>query len=142
MGIVRPVMEQFPFAWALFVPFILVTSFTVLNLFIGVMGRALYDLDGSGVDTTIENDNSSGMIQGRWTSEGTAFEDATTRSLFDTTNARTDIGDSNTNSPNDNNINCKRGAHSDILINTHVIYGFSLLLLLILFFCCCCLCCL
>ncbi len=41
MGIVRPVMEQFPFAWALFVPFILVTSFTVLNLFIGVIVDAM-----------------------------------------------------------------------------------------------------
>ncbi|MEZ5862569.1 MAG: ion transporter [Geminicoccaceae bacterium] len=41
MGIVRPVMEQYPFAWALFVPFILVTSFTVLNLFIGVIVDAM-----------------------------------------------------------------------------------------------------
>ena len=41
MGIVRPVMEQFPLAWALFVPFIMVTSFTVLNLFIGVIVDAM-----------------------------------------------------------------------------------------------------
>jgi voltage-gated sodium channel len=41
MGIVRPVMAQFPYAWALFVPFILVTSFTVLNLFIGVIVDAM-----------------------------------------------------------------------------------------------------
>ncbi len=41
MGIVRPVMEQYPYAWALFVPFILVTSFTVLNLFIGVIVDAM-----------------------------------------------------------------------------------------------------
>ncbi len=41
MGIVRPVMEQFPLAWMLFVPFILVTSFTVLNLFIGVIVDAM-----------------------------------------------------------------------------------------------------
>ena len=33
MGIVRPVMEQFPNAWVLFVGFILITSFAVLNLF-------------------------------------------------------------------------------------------------------------
>jgi len=37
MGIVRPVMEQFPHAWALFVPFILIMSFAVLNLFIGII---------------------------------------------------------------------------------------------------------
>lgn len=41
MGIVRPVMEQHPFAWALFVPFIIVTAFTVLNLFIGVIVDAM-----------------------------------------------------------------------------------------------------
>ena len=37
MGIVRPVMEVHPFAWAFFVPFILVVSFAVLNLFIAVV---------------------------------------------------------------------------------------------------------
>ena len=41
MGIVRPVMEEFPYAWAFFVPFILVTSFIVLNLFIGVIVNAM-----------------------------------------------------------------------------------------------------
>ncbi|MGB3278301.1 MAG: ion transporter [Pseudorhodobacter sp.] len=37
MGIVRPVMEVFPFAWAFFVPFIVMTAFSVLNLFIGLL---------------------------------------------------------------------------------------------------------
>lgn len=37
MGIVRPVMEQHPYAWAFFVPFILITSFAVINLIIGVI---------------------------------------------------------------------------------------------------------
>ena len=41
MGIVRPVMEQFPLAWVLFVPFIIMTAFTVLNLFIGVIVDAM-----------------------------------------------------------------------------------------------------
>jgi voltage-gated sodium channel len=41
MGIVRPVMEEYPFAWALFVPFIIATAFTVLNLFIGVIVDAM-----------------------------------------------------------------------------------------------------
>ena len=41
MGIVRPVMEVFPYAWAFFVPFILLTSFIVLNLFIGVIVNAM-----------------------------------------------------------------------------------------------------
>ena len=41
MGIVRPVMEQYPYAWVLFVPFIIMTAFTVLNLFIGVIVDAM-----------------------------------------------------------------------------------------------------
>lgn len=41
MGIVRPVMEVFPYAWAFFLPFILVTTFTVLNLFIGIVVDAM-----------------------------------------------------------------------------------------------------
>ena len=41
MGIVRPVMEAFPLAWMLFLPFIIATAFTVLNLFIGVIVDAM-----------------------------------------------------------------------------------------------------
>ena len=37
MGIVRPVMDVHPYAWAFFVPFIMITSFAVLNLFIGII---------------------------------------------------------------------------------------------------------
>lgn len=41
MGISRPVMEVFPYAWAFFVPFILVATFTMLNLFIAVIVNAM-----------------------------------------------------------------------------------------------------
>ncbi len=41
MGIVRPVMEIFPNAWMFFIPFIVATSFTVLNLFIGIIVSAM-----------------------------------------------------------------------------------------------------
>ncbi|QPH54086.1 ion transporter [Pontivivens ytuae] len=37
MGIVRPVMEEHPRAWIVFVPFIVMTAFAVLNLFIGLL---------------------------------------------------------------------------------------------------------
>lgn len=37
MGIVRPVMESHPWAWAFFIPFILVATFTMLNLFIAII---------------------------------------------------------------------------------------------------------
>jgi voltage-gated sodium channel len=41
MGISRPVMEVHPWAWAFFVPFILVATFTVLNLFIAIIVDAM-----------------------------------------------------------------------------------------------------
>ncbi len=37
MGIARPVIEVYPWAWAFFVPFILVATFTMLNLFIAII---------------------------------------------------------------------------------------------------------
>ena len=43
MGIVRPVMEAHPSAWLFFVPFILCTTYAVLNLFIGVIVSAMQD---------------------------------------------------------------------------------------------------
>lgn len=42
MGIVRPTMELFPLSWIFFVPFIIVTSFAVLNLFIGIIVDAMH----------------------------------------------------------------------------------------------------
>jgi voltage-gated sodium channel len=41
MGIVRPVMEKYPYAWAFFVPYIIVTTFAALNLFIGIVVNAM-----------------------------------------------------------------------------------------------------
>ncbi|MEQ9348658.1 MAG: ion transporter [Thalassospira sp.] len=41
MGIVRPVMVLYPLAWMFFVPFILVTTFAVLNLFIAIVVDAM-----------------------------------------------------------------------------------------------------
>ena len=41
MGIVRPVMEVHPMAWLFFVPFIVSTTYAVLNLFVGVIVSAM-----------------------------------------------------------------------------------------------------
>ena len=41
MGISRPVRESFPYAWAFFIPFILVATFTMLNLFIAIIVNAM-----------------------------------------------------------------------------------------------------
>lgn len=40
MGIVRPVMEVYPAAWVFFVPFIIVTTFTMLNLIVAFLVNA------------------------------------------------------------------------------------------------------
>lgn len=44
MGIVRPVMEVYPWAWAVFVTFIVLSSFTVLNLFIAIIIDSMQSL--------------------------------------------------------------------------------------------------
>ncbi len=54
MGIVRPVMEVYPYAWLFFVPFILLTSFIVLNLFIGVIVNAMAEATGEEAHTERE----------------------------------------------------------------------------------------
>jgi voltage-gated sodium channel len=53
MGIVRPVMEAYPYAWTFFVPFILIATFTMLNLFIGVIVSAMQSFAASEKAETI-----------------------------------------------------------------------------------------
>jgi len=40
-GVVRPIMEKHPYAWLFFIPFIIGTTFTILNLFIGIIVSAM-----------------------------------------------------------------------------------------------------
>jgi voltage-gated sodium channel len=44
MGLSRPVMEQFPHAWMFFIPFIILATFTILNLFIGIIVSAMQEM--------------------------------------------------------------------------------------------------
>lgn len=44
MGIARPVIEVHPWAWTFFVPFIVATAFTALNLFIGIIVSTMQEL--------------------------------------------------------------------------------------------------
>ncbi|MEM7497238.1 MAG: ion transporter [Pseudomonadota bacterium] len=43
MGIVRPVMEIHTYAWAFFVPFIMITTFAVVNLLVGLIVNSMQD---------------------------------------------------------------------------------------------------
>ena len=51
MGIVRPVMEVHPGAWAFFVPFIVITSFSVLNLFIALIVNSMQSLQAEAANS-------------------------------------------------------------------------------------------
>ncbi len=61
MEIVRPVMEVHPYAWAFFVPFMLVTTFTVLNLFIGIVVDAMQSQHLA--DREVEHDEEIAIAQ-------------------------------------------------------------------------------
>lgn len=43
MGIVRPVMQVYPYAWLFFVPFIMITTFAVVNLLVGLIVNSMQD---------------------------------------------------------------------------------------------------
>lgn len=44
MDMVRPVMEVHPWAWTFFLPFIVIATFTILNLFIGIIVSTMQEL--------------------------------------------------------------------------------------------------
>ena len=68
MGIVRPEMEQYPYSWLFFVPFVIVTSILVLNLVVAIVvdsmqsakemmaeeGRAEREAAGEPAEATLE----------------------------------------------------------------------------------------
>jgi voltage-gated sodium channel len=44
MSIVRPIMAEYPWAWTFFLPFIVLATFTILNLFIGIIVSTMQEL--------------------------------------------------------------------------------------------------
>ncbi len=52
MGIVRPVMEIHPHAWLFFLPFILIATFTVLNLLMAVIVNAVQEVQHQELEQT------------------------------------------------------------------------------------------
>jgi len=54
MGIVRPVMEVYPYAWAFFVPFILMTTFMALNLIVGLIVNSMQDAHSEEADAATD----------------------------------------------------------------------------------------
>jgi voltage-gated sodium channel len=65
MGIARPVMEHHPWAWCFFIPFIFMATFTILNLFIGIIVSAMQELSGERAEgKTSEGATSAGRGAG------------------------------------------------------------------------------
>ena len=65
MGIVRPVMEVQPLAWVFFIPFIMVTTFTVLNLFIGIVVDAMATVkESENEELHADHDSIESLISG------------------------------------------------------------------------------
>ena len=47
-GMVRPIMQEHPWAWLFFIPFVLIATFTMLNLFIAVIVNTMQALQQGG----------------------------------------------------------------------------------------------
>ena len=66
MGIVRPVSQQFPFAWLFFVPFVLVSAFVIMNIFIAVIINGMTEARKQMVKQYLDkNGKESSNISGR-----------------------------------------------------------------------------
>jgi len=63
MGIVRPVMESHPWAWMFFVPFIVVATFTILNLFIGIIVSTMQELSMTPEVSTSDDPEVSDLLE-------------------------------------------------------------------------------
>jgi len=57
MGVVRPTMDLFRWAWAFFLPFIIVTSFAVLNFFIGIIVDSMQTAQRLEADAALQKDD-------------------------------------------------------------------------------------
>ena len=59
MGIVRPVMEVYPYAWVFFVPFIFVVTFVMINLVVAIIVDAMAILNKKEEETILEEVHSN-----------------------------------------------------------------------------------
>ena len=73
MGIVRPVMEVYSWAWMVFVAFIVMSSFTVLNLFIAIIIDSMHTLHETEQHETV--DEVSGVVHGEHRQRAMEFEE-------------------------------------------------------------------
>ena len=72
MGVARPTMEIFPWAWAFFLPFIIITSFAVLNFFIGIIVDSMQTAQKLEAEANGQADDGDGDGTGDGTGDGAA----------------------------------------------------------------------
>ena len=63
MGIARPVMEQFPNAWVFFIIFVLLSTFVMVNLLIGIIVDAIFAIKDEGSEDKKEESRSDKKIE-------------------------------------------------------------------------------
>lgn len=59
MGIVRPIMEQHPYAWTFFIPFIFIATFVMINLIIAIVVEAMGEVNKQEEGHIVEEIHSS-----------------------------------------------------------------------------------
>jgi voltage-gated sodium channel len=93
MGIVRPLMETHPWAWMFFVPFIVIATFTILNLFIGIIVSTMQELSLT-PDISADHaelDQTLGRIESDMRALRRSLEDLKSRSSPSSTSAPTNL---------------------------------------------------
>ncbi len=62
MGVVRPIMEVYPFAWVFFVPFIFLSTFIIVNLIIAIVVDAMNEMNTNEEEVIVQEIQSSDNI--------------------------------------------------------------------------------
>ncbi len=63
MGIARPVMEEFPGAWFFFVTFVLISTFVMVNLLIGIIVDAIFAIKDEQKESEKEEESEKEMLK-------------------------------------------------------------------------------
>ena len=59
MDICRPIMQTHPYAWVYFVPFVIISSFVILNIVVGIVVNSISDVANSRKANKIKDDDSA-----------------------------------------------------------------------------------
>ena len=59
MGVVRPIMEVYPYAWVFFVPFIFLSTFIIVNLIIAIVVDAMNEMNANEEEAIVQEIHSN-----------------------------------------------------------------------------------